>query len=201
MENNAINLSDFKNVTYKIREVAKILNTNTQTIRAYCSTFRTILDRNNIDGKRGDFTTDDINKLKMIQYLSKQKHYRPQQIIDYFLYNDSSLGSKKELEFIAETVYSLIKPEIQNTIKNSINTTLKEHNTTIRNDINSNGEKIFGSINKILSSNKSLINSMVETKNLIKTIEDSQNQCVSRVERKKEKNKWYSNLFKVSKNK
>ena len=197
MENNAINISDFKNVTYKIREVAKMLNTNTQTIKNYCSTFRTILNRSNISGRKGDFTGDDINKLKMIQYLSKQKHYKPQQIIDYFLYNDS-LGSKKELEFIAETIYTLIKPEIENTIKDSIDTTIQEHSTNIRNDIKINGKEITGRINKVLSSNNSLISSMTETKNLIKSIEDNQNQYLSRMERRKHKNKWYNNLFKIS---
>ncbi|WP_368489010.1 MerR family transcriptional regulator [Clostridium sp. BJN0013] len=199
MENNTINISDFKNVTYKIREVAKMLNTNTQTIKTYCSTFKTILNRSNISGKRGDFSGDDINKLKMIQYLSKQKHYKPQQIIEYFLYNDStSLGSKKELEFIAETIYNLIKPEIENTIKNSIDTTIQKHSTNIRNDIKINRKEITGSMNKILSTNDSLINSMTETKNLIKNIEDNQNQYLSRMERKKQKNKWYNNLFKLS---
>lgn len=198
MENNAINISDFKNVTYKIREVAKMLNTNTQTIKTYCSTFRTILNRSNISGRKGDFTGDDINKLKMIQYLSKQKHYKPQQIIDYFSYNDS-LGSKKELEFIAETIYTLIKPEIENTIKDSIDTTIQEHSTNIRNDIKINGKEITGRINKVLSSNNSLISSMTETKNLIKSIEDNQNQYLSRMERRKHKNKWYNNLFKISK--
>lgn len=200
MENNAINISDFKNITYKIREVAKMLNTNTQTIKTYCSTFRTILNRSNISGRKGDFTGDDINKLKMIQYLSKQKHYKPQQIIEYFSYNDSaSLGNKKELEFIAETIYTLIKPEIENTIKHSVDTTVQHHSDNIRNDIKTNGKQITGNINKILSTNDSLISSMTETKNLIKSIENNQNQYLSRMERKKHKHKWYNNLFKISK--
>ncbi|MFL0194216.1 MerR family transcriptional regulator [Clostridium sp. WILCCON 0269] len=199
MENNAINISDFKDITYKTREVAKMLNTNTQTIKSYCTTFRKILDGSNVSGRRGDFTGDDINKLKMIQYLSKQKHYKPEQIIEYFLYNNStSLSSKKELEFIAETIYTLIKPEIENTIKSSINTTMEEHSNNIRNDIKINRTEITGGINKILRTNDSLINSMGHTKNLIKQIENNQNQYLSRVDRRKQKNKWYNNLFKLS---
>ena len=67
MENNTINFNDSNiHKFYKTKDVAEILNVNTQTIRNYCLMFEQFLDagKNHKLGKHRTFTKQDVKKLK-----------------------------------------------------------------------------------------------------------------------------------------
>lgn len=62
----------FEKKYYKIREVAEILNLPASTLRFWESRFTVIKPRRNDKGTRY-YTPDDIDKIRMIYYLVKEK--------------------------------------------------------------------------------------------------------------------------------
>ncbi|AZV56647.1 MerR family transcriptional regulator [Clostridium sp. AWRP] len=195
MENKSINISDFKINTYKTKDVAKLLNTSTQAIRNYCLTFKDYLNSNH-HCKYRNFTEDDINKLKMIQYLSKEKHYTTQQIKQYFLDNDSSLFSnQKDLEFAAQAISNLLKPEIETIIKQSVSDIMQNNTNIIKSDIEKSSSLINDNLSKILNDKNSLFDSITNTKELVEQIQNDQSEYISRKERKKQKKQKWFKLF------
>lgn len=62
----------FEKKYYKIREVAEILNLPASTLRFWESRFTVIKPRRNDKGTRY-YTLDDIEKIRMIYYLVKEK--------------------------------------------------------------------------------------------------------------------------------
>ncbi len=62
----------FEKKYYKIREVAEILNLPASTLRFWESRFTVIKPRRNDKGTRY-YTPDDIEKIRMIYYLVKEK--------------------------------------------------------------------------------------------------------------------------------
>lgn len=132
----------------------------------------------------------------MIQYLSKEKHYTTQQIKQYFLDNDSSLFSnQKDLEFAAQAISNLIKPEIETIIRQSVSDIMQNNTNIIKSDIEKSSSLINDNLSKILNDKNSLFDSITNTKELVEQIQNNQSEYISRKERKKQKKQKWFKLF------
>lgn len=175
MENNSNNIEiiDSNEKTYTTKEIADMLNIKDQTIRNYCSTYEELLDKNHRPGKHRNFNKNDINKLKIIIYLSKEKNMKPKQIIDYL--NRPNQIKNMDLVTSLEFLFDDVKNEMTNNLKQSIHEEIQNEFNGIKEDIS----YIKFSNDKLIENNTILINSINE----------------SRAKRNKKKKHWF-NIFK-----
>ncbi len=175
MENNLNNIEiiNSKEKTYTTKEIADILNIEDQTIRNYCLTYKELLDKNHRPGKHRTFNKNDINKLKIIIYLSKEKNMKPKQIINYL--NKPNQTKNMDLIVSLEFLFDNVKSEITNNVKQSIHEEIQNRFNEMKEDIS----YIKISNDKLIENNNKFINSINE----------------SRVERNKKKKHWF-NIFK-----
>ena len=159
IENNA------KEKTYKPKEVAIMLNINTQDIRNYCSTYKQILDEDHIIGKHREFSKDDINKLKLIRYLSKEKHLKSKEIIKYLTRSNkiSNLDLILSMKFLFDDIRSDISADVKETIRDEI-------------------QQEFNELKKSINQTNELVQSQ-------------HTELLSRVEKRKQKKKHWYNIF------
>mgnify|MGYP000369435941 CR=1 FL=1 len=126
METKTNNLQVVKNdteeKTYKPKEIADMLDISTQDIRNYCSTYKQILDENHIVGKHREFSKSDINKLKLIRYLSKEKHLKSKEIINYLTRSNkiSNLDLILSMKFLFDDVRKDISSDVKKTIRDEM---------------------------------------------------------------------------------
>lgn len=124
IENNELQTieNNTKEKTYKPKEVANMLNISTQDIRNYCSTYKQIFDKNHTMGKHREFSKNDINELKLIRYLSKEKHLKSKEIINYLTRSNkvSNLDLILSMKFLFDDVRSDISADVKETIKDEI---------------------------------------------------------------------------------
>jgi DNA-binding transcriptional MerR regulator len=174
MENNSndIEIIDSNEKTYTTKEIADMLNIKDQTIRNYCSTYEELLDRNHRPGKHRTFNKNDINKLKIIIYLSKEKNMKPRQIINYL--NKPNQTKNIDLITSLEFLFDDVKNEMTNNLKQSIHEEMQNEFNGIKEDIS----LLKNSNNRLIENNDKFI-STIET----------------RVERNKKKKHWF-NIFK-----
>ena len=174
MENNSndIEIIDSNEKTYTTKEIADMLNIKDQTIRNYCSTYEELLDKNHRPGKHRNFNKNDINKLKIIIYLSKEKNMKPRQIINYL--NKPNQTKNMDLMTSLQFLFDDVKNEMTNNLKQSIHEEIQNEFNGIKEDIS----QLKDSNIKLIETNDNFINS-IET----------------RVERNKKKKHWF-NIFK-----
>ena len=174
MENNSNNIEIIttNEKTYTTKEIADMLHIEDQTIRNYCLTYKELLDKDHKPGKHRNFNKNDINKLKIIIYLSKEKNMKPKQIIDYL--NKPNQTKNMDLMTSLQFLFDDVKNEMTNNLKQSIHEEIQNEFNGIKEDIS----QLKDSNIKLIETNDNFINS-IET----------------RVERNKKKKHWF-NIFK-----
>ena len=174
MENNSNNIEIIttNEKTYTTKEIADMLHIEDQTIRNYCLTYKELLDKDHKPGKHRNFNKNDINKLKIIIYLSKEKNMKPKQIIDYL--NKPNQTKNMDLMTSLQFLFDDVKTEMTNNLKQSIHEEIQNEFNGIKEDIS----QLKDSNIKLIETNDNFINS-IET----------------RVERNKKKKHWF-NIFK-----
>ncbi|MFL0195031.1 MerR family transcriptional regulator [Clostridium sp. WILCCON 0269] len=190
MENKEINIRDFNKDNYKTKDVAKMLNTSTQTIRNYCSTFKNVLDTNHKNGQHRIFTMKDINKLKLIRYLLKEKQMTANQVIQYFKNpkgNNYDL-SNVSFKLLVQALSDAMLPKIEDIVVKN----LQSQTGDIKDTIYHNSTDINDNITKLLSGEE-------ELQNTINQIKEEQTQYISRVERRRDRKKKRGILFSLRK--
>lgn len=171
-------LTDSKRDIYRTKDVAQMLNTNTQTIRNYCLTFKDILDSDHKNGQRRNFTMEDIDKLKLIKQLLQEKHLTSKQIIEYFNNPKNNELNDSNFKLLVQAISNAILPQIEDIITKNLQLQtedIKDTITTKSTDINNN-------ITKLLFDEE-------EIKTTVNQIKSEQTQYVSRVQRRKNKKK------------
>ena len=174
MENNTINFNDSKNnihKTYKTKEVAEILNVNTQTIRNYCLTFSQFLDvgKDHKPGRHRNFTKQDIKKLKLVKYLIDEKHFDTDQVFLYFK-NFHKNEEFDDFNFLIQIISDIIISRMEEIL-----------------------DKYFKSNTHDITDIKNILK---YNSNTINQIHIQQTQYVSRVQRRKNKRKQWFKFFK-----
>ncbi len=99
---------------FSIGEVAGMLNVSTSLIRFWESEFDIIKPKKNRKGNR-QFTRDDINNVKLIYHLVKEKGYTLQGAKDLLKNNEEDLKNKVEIIDSLKKVKSFLL-EIRNKI-------------------------------------------------------------------------------------
>lgn len=129
-----------KEKTYKPKEVANMLDLHTQDIRNYCLTYKEILDEDHITGKHREFSKDDINKLKLIRYLSKEKHLKPHEIIEYL----TRQNKVKNMDLILSMkfLFDDVKNDITNNVKETIHDEMQSEFDELKKSINRTNELV-----------------------------------------------------------
>ncbi|MFL0198292.1 MerR family transcriptional regulator [Clostridium sp. WILCCON 0269] len=176
MENNMIILSDSKPNNYKTKDVAEMLNTSTQTIRNYCATFKSVLDTSHKNGQHRNFIMEDIDKLKLIRYLLKEKQMTANQVIKYFENPESNNYDISDVSF--KLLVQALSDEMLPKIENIIAKNLQFQTDDIKGTVTSNSTDINSNIIELLSDEE-------ELRTTINQIRDEQTQYISRVEKRK----------------
>ncbi|APM39122.1 MerR family transcriptional regulator [Clostridium kluyveri] len=172
MENNIINNSKIN--MYRTKDVAEMLNTNTQTIRNYCATFRNILDTNHKSGQHRNFTVEDINKLKLIKQLLQEKHLTSKQIIEYFNNSKNNELNNFDFKLLVQAISDAMLPQIEDIIIKNLQTQTGD----IKDAITDKSDDINNNINKLLFGEE-------EIKTTVNQIKNEQTQYISRVQRRR----------------
>lgn len=81
---------------YKIREVAEILNVPASTLRFWETKFTVISPRRNSGGTRF-YTADDIEKIRMIHYLVKEKGLKLDAAQEQLMSNREGVSRQREV--------------------------------------------------------------------------------------------------------
>ena len=77
-----------------------------------------MLDKSHKPGKHRTFNKNDIKKFKIIIYLSKEKHLKPKQIIDFL--NKPNETKNMDLMMSLQFLFDDVRKQITNDVKNSL---------------------------------------------------------------------------------
>ena len=94
---------EVKKIYYSIGDVAQMFNVNTSLIRYWETEFSILKPQKNKKGNRL-FTIEDIDNLKIIYHLVKEKGYTLQGAKDYFANNSNSEKQKQKLIYSLERI-------------------------------------------------------------------------------------------------
>lgn len=143
MENNSNNIEiiNSKKKVYSTKEIADILKVENQTIRNYCLTYKQFLDENHKPGEHRNFTENDIKKFKIIIYLSKEKHLKPKQIIDYL--NKPNETKNMDLMMSLQFLFDDVRKQITTDVKNSLHNEFQPQFDDIKNCVLENNRLLL----------------------------------------------------------
>lgn len=120
-----------KPLTFKTGDVAKILNETPAMIRYYCREFEEFLGIEHNPGEHRIFTEREIEYLRYIIYLLKEKNLSVKQAKEFLSTPQGKLmapieNDEDKVKIFVEVISQQLKEEIGNIIRNEISLALRE---------------------------------------------------------------------------
>ncbi|MDF2879473.1 MAG: hypothetical protein K0R54_30 [Clostridiaceae bacterium] len=153
--------------SFKTGDVALMLNETTAMIRYYCREFEEFIGKNHTPGEHRIYTYYEINRLKYIIYLLKNKNYSVKQAKEFLSTPQGRLMSPIEDE--TERVRSLVqimtnelRVEISAIIKEEMNLILDESMKKLNEPMQNINEKVEELVKKTID-NSTVFQEKLET--------------------------------------